>query len=173
MLVADSLVKVFPGVRALDGASLRMEPGSVHALLGENGAGKSTLIKILTGVHRPDGGTLSIGGDEVTFDSPQAAVRAGIGVVHQERNLVPEFSVGENIVLQLTCAAPKIVPPEVKDAYLLALEASYDGDIGYRPMGHPLLRAAIAARYTHRGVPTTPDQILVTTGGQQALALLA
>ncbi|GAB3879240.1 sugar ABC transporter ATP-binding protein [Kibdelosporangium lantanae] len=100
MLVADSLVKVFPGVRALDGASLRMEPGSVHALLGENGAGKSTLIKILTGVHRPDGGTLSIGGDEVTFDSPQAAVRAGIGVVHQERNLVPEFSVGENIVLQ-------------------------------------------------------------------------
>jgi ribose transport system ATP-binding protein len=100
MLVADSLVKVFPGVRALDGASLRIEPGSVHALLGENGAGKSTLIKILTGVHRPDGGRLEIGGQEVTFDSPQAAVRAGVGVVHQERNLVPEFSVGENIVLQ-------------------------------------------------------------------------
>jgi ribose transport system ATP-binding protein len=100
MLLAENLVKIFPGVRALDGAGLRIEPGSVHALLGENGAGKSTLIKILTGVHRPDGGRLVIGGEEVVLDSPQAAVRAGVGVVHQERNLVPEFSVGENIVLQ-------------------------------------------------------------------------
>ncbi len=100
MLIAENLVKVFPGVRALGGASLRIEPGSVHALLGENGAGKSTLIKILTGVHKPDGGTLSIGGRPVTLDSPHAAVRAGVGVVHQERNLVPEFSVGENIALQ-------------------------------------------------------------------------
>jgi len=101
-LSAEKLVKLFPGVRALDGASLRVEPGSVHALLGENGAGKSTLIKILTGVHRPDGGRLEIGGDanEVHLDSPQAAARAGIGVVHQERNLVPEFSVAENIMLQ-------------------------------------------------------------------------
>ena len=98
-LSAEKLVKLFPGVRALDGASLRVEPGSVHALLGENGAGKSTMIKILTGVHRPDGGRLEIG-EEVTLDSPQAAARAGIGVVHQERNLVPEFSVAENIMLQ-------------------------------------------------------------------------
>ncbi|WNV82696.1 sugar ABC transporter ATP-binding protein [Umezawaea sp. Da 62-37] len=100
MLIAQDLVKLFPGVRALDKASLRIEPGSVHALLGENGAGKSTLIKILTGVYRPDGGTLSVGGEEVHLDSPQAASRAGVGVVHQERNLVPEFSIGENIVLQ-------------------------------------------------------------------------
>ncbi|MEV4312114.1 sugar ABC transporter ATP-binding protein [Actinocrispum sp. NPDC049592] len=100
MLIAENLVKVFPGVRALDGASLRIAPGSVHALLGENGAGKSTLIKVLTGVHKPDSGTLSIDGRPVTLDSPHAAVRAGVGVVHQERNLVPEFSVGENIVLR-------------------------------------------------------------------------
>ncbi|HWO61616.1 MAG TPA: ATP-binding cassette domain-containing protein, partial [Umezawaea sp.] len=80
MLIAQDLVKLFPGVRALDKASLRIEPGSVHALLGENGAGKSTLIKILTGVYRPDGGTLSVGGVEVHLDSPQAASRAGVGV---------------------------------------------------------------------------------------------
>jgi ribose transport system ATP-binding protein len=61
---------------------------------------RTARIKILTGVHRPDGGRLEIGGQAVTLDSPQAAVRAGVGVVHQERNLVPEFSVGENIVLQ-------------------------------------------------------------------------
>jgi ribose transport system ATP-binding protein len=99
-LSAEKLVKLFPGVRALDGASLRVEPGSVHALLGENGAGKSTLIKILTGVYRPDSGRLEVGGAEVSLDSPQAAARAGVGVVHQERNLVPEFSVAENIMLQ-------------------------------------------------------------------------
>jgi len=98
-LTAQGLVKVFPGVRALDGATLAMRPGSVHALLGENGAGKSTLIKILTGVYRPDGGTLSLDGTEVSFGGPLDALRAGIGVVHQERNLVPEFSVAENIVL--------------------------------------------------------------------------
>jgi DNA-binding transcriptional MocR family regulator len=76
-------------------------------------------------------------------------------------------------VLQLTCAAPKVVPPEVREAYLTALGTSFTGDLGYRPVGHPLLREAIAERYTQRGVPTSPDQILVTTGGQQALALLA
>jgi ribose transport system ATP-binding protein len=88
-LIADKLVKLFPGVRALDRASLRVEPGSVHALLGENGAGKSTLIKILTGVYRPDGGRLEVAGREVSLSSPHAAAQAGVGVVHQERNLVP------------------------------------------------------------------------------------
>ncbi|KRC64874.1 ABC transporter permease [Aeromicrobium sp. Root236] len=102
---AQGLVKVFPGVRALDGVNLTLEPGSVHALLGENGAGKSTLIKILTGVHRSDGGTVSIddesgGPRELVFATPHDATAAGIGVVHQERNLVPAFSVAENIVLQ-------------------------------------------------------------------------
>jgi DNA-binding transcriptional MocR family regulator len=76
-------------------------------------------------------------------------------------------------ILQLTCAAPKVVPPEVRQAYRKALEQSFTGDLGYRPVGHPLLRQAIAERYTAQGVPTDPAQILVTTGGQQALALLA
>ncbi|MDX6266856.1 MAG: ribose transport system ATP-binding protein [Frankiales bacterium] len=103
--IADKLVKVFPGVRALDQATLRLEPGTVHALLGENGAGKSTLIKVVTGVYQPDGGRLlSTAGDgtlaEVSFSGPLDAQRAGIGVVHQERNLVPAFSVAENISLQ-------------------------------------------------------------------------
>jgi ribose transport system ATP-binding protein len=103
-LRAVGLVKTFPGVRALDGVTLDLEPGSVHALLGENGAGKSTLIKILTGVHRLDGGNVAIAEDdgewrEVSFTHPHEATAAGIGVVHQERNLVPAFSVAENIAL--------------------------------------------------------------------------
>jgi ribose transport system ATP-binding protein len=100
-VTAEKLVKVFPGVRALDDATLRLEPGSVHALLGENGAGKSTLIKIMTGVLRPDGGRIVLAdGSEAHFTGPHDAQKAGIGVVHQERNLIPAFSVAENIALQ-------------------------------------------------------------------------
>ena len=100
LLECHDLVKVFPGVRALDGVGLRLTAGSVHALLGENGAGKSTLIKVLTGVHSPDGGTLTWNGEPVELRSPLEATRTGIGVVHQERNLIPGFSVAENITLQ-------------------------------------------------------------------------
>ncbi|MEV4758615.1 sugar ABC transporter ATP-binding protein [Micromonospora sp. NPDC049559] len=99
MLTAENLVKTFPGVRALDGATLRLAPGSVHALLGENGAGKSTLVKLLTGVYRPDGGRIVLGDRELHLGGPMDAQRAGIGVVHQERNLIPAFSIAENIVL--------------------------------------------------------------------------
>ncbi|MBL1098355.1 sugar ABC transporter ATP-binding protein [Streptomyces coffeae] len=100
LLECDDIVKVFPGVRALDGVGLRLTAGSVHALLGENGAGKSTLIKVITGVHAPDGGRLLQAGRELRLHSPLDAAHAGIGVVHQERNLIPGFSVAENITLQ-------------------------------------------------------------------------
>jgi ribose transport system ATP-binding protein len=100
VFVAENLVKVFPGVRALDEATLRLRAGSVHALLGENGAGKSTVIKILTGVYQADGGRLVLNGDEVRFTSPHQSAAAGIGVVHQERNLISDFSIAENIMLQ-------------------------------------------------------------------------
>ncbi|XVV08891.1 sugar ABC transporter ATP-binding protein [Actinoplanes sp. CA-131856] len=99
MLTAEKLVKTFPGVRALDEATLKLDAGTVHALLGENGAGKSTLVKLLTGVYRPDGGRIVLDGGEQHFGNPMDAQRAGIGVVHQERNLIPAFSVAENISL--------------------------------------------------------------------------
>ncbi len=91
--------KSFPGVRALDDVSMTMTAGSVHALLGENGAGKSTLIKIVTGIHRPDSGSVTMNGAPVRFANPRQAAAGGLGVVHQERNLVTRFSVGENIML--------------------------------------------------------------------------
>jgi ribose transport system ATP-binding protein len=94
------ITKSFPGVMALRNVSLRVTPGTIHALLGENGAGKSTLIKIVTGVHAPDAGTMRVDGVPVRFSSPMDAIAAGIGVVHQERNLIPRFSVGENILLE-------------------------------------------------------------------------
>jgi DNA-binding transcriptional MocR family regulator len=78
-------------------------------------------------------------------------------------------------VILLACAAPDTPPPELVEAYarILPALAGITGDIGYHPMGHTALRGAIAEHYQRRGVPTTPDQVLVTTGGQQALSLLA
>ena len=100
LLEARQIGKSFPGVRALDQVGLTLEKGSIHALLGENGAGKSTLIKLLTGVHRLEEGDLLLEGTSVSFADPHAAIAAGIGVVHQERNLIPRFSVAENIMLE-------------------------------------------------------------------------
>ena len=93
------LSKAFPGVKALDDVSMTMEAGSVHALLGENGAGKSTLIKIVSGIYQPDAGQVTMKGAPVRFANLRQAAAGGLGVVHQERNLVTRFSVGENILL--------------------------------------------------------------------------
>ncbi|MDQ0727683.1 sugar ABC transporter ATP-binding protein [Microbacterium sp. W4I20] len=98
-LEVTGLRKTFPGVVALASADLVVEAGSIHALMGENGAGKSTLIKIVTGVQGADSGRMLLAGEEVAFGNPQEAMAAGVGVVHQERNVVREFTVGENIVL--------------------------------------------------------------------------
>jgi ribose transport system ATP-binding protein len=100
VLKVSNVSKGFPGVKALNEVNLTMKAGEIQALLGENGAGKSTLIKILTGVYQADEGELLVGGEAVTFFSPLEAAKAGIGVVHQERNLIPYFTVAENIVLQ-------------------------------------------------------------------------
>ena len=99
-LEVSGIRKQFPGVVALDDVSLRLRAGEIHALLGENGAGKSTLIKILTGVYQPDEGEIRLDGSPVRFVTPRSALAAGISVVHQERNLIPQFTVAENILLE-------------------------------------------------------------------------
>mgnify|MGYP000857560782 CR=1 FL=1 len=100
LLQVSHVSKSFPGVRALTDVSMTLHAGSIHALLGENGAGKSTLIKIITGLHHPDSGDVMVNGEVRRFANPRQAAAAGIGVVHQERNLVTRFSVGENIMLE-------------------------------------------------------------------------
>jgi ribose transport system ATP-binding protein len=100
MFEVKGISKTFPGVRALDEVSMYLQPGEIHGLIGENGAGKSTLIKIITGLYRPDAGQLLLDGTELHFNSPREAISAGIGAVHQERNLIPRFTVAENILLE-------------------------------------------------------------------------
>jgi len=99
ILELKNVSKSFPGVRALDDAQFEVMPGEVHALLGENGAGKSTLIKIVSGVYRPDNGTMLVNGHNVSFKSPLEAQASGIATIYQELLLFPELTVAENIFM--------------------------------------------------------------------------
>src|SRR4051795_1430237 len=99
LLELGEVQKSFGAVRALRSATLRVERGSIHALVGENGAGKSTLVKIVAGVYRRDGGTLRFAGDAVDFASTGESKAAGIAVIYQEPTLFPDLSVTENIFM--------------------------------------------------------------------------
>ena len=99
ILQVGSVSKRFAGVRALEDVSIDLHAGSVHALVGENGAGKSTLIKLITGVYQPDSGTVRLRGEDVAFDSPRSAQRAGIATIYQEVHLAPQLSVARNFFL--------------------------------------------------------------------------
>ncbi|SEL93533.1 ribose transport system ATP-binding protein [Variovorax sp. YR750] len=93
------LSKAFAGVRALDRAQFELLPGEVHALMGENGAGKSTLMKVLAGVYRKDSGEVLLDGRPVDIESPRAAQALGIGIIHQELNLMNHLSAAQNIFI--------------------------------------------------------------------------
>lgn len=97
VLELENITKIFPGVKALDNVSFKIKPGEVHALVGENGAGKSTLINIISGVFEPTEGVVKVNGVKQNISSPEKAFNLGIGVVHQERNLIDTFDIAENI----------------------------------------------------------------------------
>src|ERR1700730_17246677 len=95
----SGITKAFPGVLANDSIDLSLHRGEVHCLLGENGAGKSTLMGILSGLIRPDAGTIRIEGVETVIASPRTALELGIGTVYQHSALIPALSVLENLML--------------------------------------------------------------------------
>jgi ABC-type sugar transport system ATPase subunit len=94
-----NITKDFPGVRALDHINFELRKGEIHALVGENGAGKTTLMSVLAGVHTDFMGAIVMDGRPVRFSNPKEAIIHGVGIIYQELDLVPEFSVGENIFL--------------------------------------------------------------------------
>lgn len=101
LLQLSDIRKSFGAVRALKGVSFDLQPGEVHALLGENGAGKSTLIKVITGAHSPDDGTLTVDGESLRSLTPSRARELGIACIYQQPALFPDLSVAENIGLRL------------------------------------------------------------------------
>ena len=98
-LKLENITKTFPGVKALDGVTLELKRGRVHALMGENGAGKSTLMKVLSGVYSRDGGSITVDGHPIEIHSPVDSVGMGIAVIYQELAMVPELPVVQNIFI--------------------------------------------------------------------------
>jgi rhamnose transport system ATP-binding protein len=101
LLRLSSIFKSFAGVHALNAVSFELWPGEVHALIGENGAGKSTLVKVITGAHAPDLGTIEIGGNPVAANNPKLARSLGVAAIYQQPALFPDLTIAENIALRL------------------------------------------------------------------------
>jgi len=99
LLYLEGISKEFPGVKALDNVSMEVKKGEVHVLLGENGAGKSTLMKVLSGVYKKDCGRILLNGEEVTINGVKEAEGLGIGIIHQEFNLLPYRDIAQNMFL--------------------------------------------------------------------------
>jgi rhamnose transport system ATP-binding protein len=99
LLAVSGVTKAFAGVQALKGVSFDLAPGEIHALVGENGAGKSTLIKIITGAHQPDAGSVEIGGRRIDHNSPLLSRSLGIAAIYQQPALFPDLAVAENLAM--------------------------------------------------------------------------
>jgi simple sugar transport system ATP-binding protein len=121
----NGIVKRFPGVLANDHVDFDVHAGEIHALLGENGAGKSTLMRQLYGLYRPNEGTIKINDEEVTFRSPQDAIAAGIGMIHQHFMLVPSLSVVENVALGLKSSRGPILDLDRVEKRLQEISEKY------------------------------------------------
>jgi ABC-type uncharacterized transport system ATPase subunit len=128
-----AITKTFPGVLANDRIDLDLYPSEVHALLGENGAGKSTLVKILYGFYRADSGSLLLNGRPVRIQSPAHARQFQIGMVFQDFNLIPAFSVAENIALFLPDLKAVLHPKEI-DRRIEEISARYDLKVNPRAL---------------------------------------
>jgi len=126
----SNISKSFGPVRALSDVSLTVRKGTVHALVGENGAGKSTLMKVLSGVHLPDEGTIEVGGERGNFTTPADAIDAGISMIYQELDLAEHLTVTENVFLgmELTTAFGLDIKGMVDETASLMQRFNFDID---------------------------------------------
>ena len=135
-LEVTGLHKSFPGVQALTGAELRVEPGQIHALIGANGAGKSTLIKVLAGLEAPDSGSIAVAGTVVEHLDPQRSRALGLRFIHQELALVARLSIADNIALaDLPARFGVVRRRELRQLARAAIEDSLPGVDPRTPVG--------------------------------------
>ncbi|AHH06741.1 hypothetical protein BCD_0675 [Borrelia crocidurae DOU] len=99
ILVLDKVTKLYGDFVANDNVCINFKKGEIHAILGENGAGKTTLMKIIYGIHRPDGGQIFLRGRELKLKDSSESIRSGIGMVFQHFMLIPKFTAVQNIIL--------------------------------------------------------------------------
>jgi general nucleoside transport system ATP-binding protein len=119
------IVKRFSGVIANDHIDLTIEPGSIHAIIGENGAGKTTLMKILYGLYQPDEGEIYVRGQKVEFKSPSDSIRAGLGMVHQQFMLFPLLTVTENVIFGYEPTSHGFIDQKTADQEIKDLSRQY------------------------------------------------
>lgn len=125
-LAMQGIVKRFPGVLAADHIDFEVVGGEIHALLGENGAGKSTLMKMLYGLYRPDEGQILLNGQPIIIQSPQDAIKYGIGMIHQHFMLVPSLTVAENVALGLPSSRGLLLDLDVVAEKITKLSEQYN-----------------------------------------------
>ena len=104
MIQAIGLTKAFGNNIALNAFDITIQPGEIIGVIGENGAGKSTFMKLLSGVHQPTSGSVTIQNESQTFATPREAIAKGIAMVHQELNLIPTLSAADNIFRSSTAS---------------------------------------------------------------------
>jgi ribose transport system ATP-binding protein len=146
VLQVSDVDKRFPGVHALRGVSLTLAAGRVHALVGENGAGKSTLIKVMTGVYRPEAGTIALGGEPISFGGPIEAQRAGISTIYQEINLIPLMSVARNLFLGREPRRFGLVDVRTMNRDAVAVLREYGLDMDTTAVARPLHTLGLGAQ---------------------------
>jgi rhamnose transport system ATP-binding protein len=117
ILKLEHIYKSFSGVHALEDAGIELLPGEIHALIGENGAGKSTLVKVVTGVHQPNSGSITFQGEPVSFHDTRSAQQQGIAAIYQDLNLFPDLNIAENIFMGHMPVNPKNLAVDWKQMY--------------------------------------------------------
>ncbi|TES85735.1 sugar ABC transporter ATP-binding protein [Candidatus Aerophobetes bacterium] len=162
ILEAGGIVKVFPGVRALNKVDFTLYEGEIRALVGENGAGKTTLVKILSGVYQPDQGEILLRGNKATIPDPYQAQHMGISIVYQELNLIPYMSVARNILLGREprtslgfVNSPKLVGEADKLMAMLDLSLDADSLIYELPVAQQQMVAIV------RALSANPDILIL------------
>jgi ABC-type uncharacterized transport system ATPase subunit len=138
VLEVRNITKRFPGVLANDSVSFTLEPGEIHAFLGENGAGKSTLMNILYGLYAPDEGQILVNGQEVTIRGPNDAIRLGLGMVHQHFMLVPTLTVAENVMLGTEITSGPLLDQRRANQRISELSHQYGLDVPPDALVHDL-----------------------------------